>query len=295
MSTVKKIVNIHKNGSAVTEAACESGGFTTHTCTACGDSYVTDEIAALGHNYETVTVAATCTTGGYTSTTCTNCGVAEVYDQTEALGHDYVSVTVDPTETEGGYTSHTCANCGDSYADTYTAALGHSYTSVEADGYLVYTCGTCGDSYSEKLASALTYNKVTSLTSDNNYVITLYSGNKYYALSHENTQISVVQITVSNGVVTSEITEDLVWTYSGNKLSYKDGNTTYYLYAQSASGWWGWFGTPTLTLSTGSSSSVSFSNSKLKVGSYYLRYSSKNASLNRSATTTYLFQETDET
>ena len=68
--------------------------------------------------------------------------------------------------------------------------------------------------------------------------VTLYSGSKYYALSHENNNISVVQVTVSDGAITSEITEDLVWDYSNKKLSYEDNGTTYYLYAQS-NNWWG--------------------------------------------------------
>lgn len=205
--------------------------------------------------------------------------------------HVYESETVSATCTEEGFTVHTCAECGLSYTDGHTAALGHAYASVESNGYMVYTCQRCGDSYSEKIASV--YSKVSVFTSGKSHVITLVSGNKYYALSHKNNTLSAVQVTVSNNQITSEITEDLLWTYSGNKLSYVSNGTTYYLYAQSQNSWWGgwWGSTPTLTVSTSSSTTVSLTGSKVKVGSYYLRYSSQKISLSSSGTTANLFVE----
>ena len=234
--------------------------------------------------------APTCETAGYTTHTCANCGHSYVSDETAALGHAYEAVVTAPTCETAGYTTHTCANCGHSYVADQTAALGHSYTSVEENGYMVYTCA-CGHSYSEKLSS--TYTQVSAISNGEAYVITLYSDSKYYALSHAGNQISVVQVTVSDGVITSEITDDLVWNYADGKLSYEDNGTVYYMYAASSNSWWGnWFGSATLSLSTTNSSAVSFSSNKLKVGSsYYLRYSYGSVSLNRSATTAYLFVE----
>ena len=206
--------------------------------------------------------------------------------------HVYETSTQEATCTEAGSTIYTCSDCGYSYTDGYTDALGHSYTSAESSNYIVYTCERCGDSYSEKIAS--TYSKVTAFSSGNNYVITLVSGNKYYAVSHANNSISTVQVSVSNGQITSEISENLLWTYSDNKLSYKSGTTTYYLYASKSNNWWGnWWGSSsvTLSLSASGSSTVSFSNNRLKVGSYYLRYSNNSVSLNSSATTANLFVE----
>ena len=156
---------------------------------------------------------------------------------------------------------------------------------------MVYTCA-CGHSYSEKLEVEMSYVKVSSL-SNGQYVITLVSGNKYYALSHENNTISAVQVTVSGSEITSEITEDLIWTYENNKLCYESNGTTYYLHAQSSNSWWGWMSTPTLTVSTSNSTSVSIRNNKVKLGNYYLRYSNGTISLNRSGTTAGLFQGTE--
>ena len=322
----------HAYETVTVEATCTENGSDTHTCATCGDSYV-EEIAALGHSYETVAVDATCTENGSVTTTCATCGettvevieaeghayeavVTEatcteagcttytcaacgdsyVTDEIAALGHAYEAVVTEATCTEAGCTTNTCAACGDSYVAEQTAALGHSYTTEEVDGYLVYTCEHCGDTYSESVEVVYSYGKVTAFTSGENYVITVYSNRKYYALSHEGNTLSAVQVTVSNSEITSEITEDMVWTYSDSKLSYMDGDTTYYLYAGSSSGWGGWFGwgSAALSVSTTNSSTVSFSSSKLKVGSYYLRYSGGTIKADRSATTTYLFRETEE-
>ncbi len=233
---------------------------------------------------------------GYTAGTY----IGSVYYQGEKLGeitvtitgeHVYETETVNATCTQQGSTVHTCTECGISYTDGHTAALGHNYNSVEDNGYMVYTCERCGDSYSEKIASV--YGKVTAFASGKSHVITLVSGNKYYALSHKNNTISVVQVTVSNNQITSEITEDLLWTYSNNKLSYVSNGTTYYLYAKSNNSWWGnwWGSTPTLTLSTSDSTNVSLSNNKVKISNYYLRYSNQSISLNSNGTTANLFVE----
>ena len=275
----------HSYKTSYTAPTCTEEGNTTHTCAACGDKEI-EVIAALGHDYSTHIVAATCTEEGYTAHTCSVCGDSYVTDKVAALGHAYESAVTAATCTEKGYTTHICGNCGDSYADSYVQALGHSYECEESDGYLVYTC-VCGDTYSEKI-DTFTYTRVSSIKSGENYVITLYSGSRYYALSHADNKISVVQVSVSNKQITSEITEDMVWTYSNRRLSYQDGNKTYNLYAKTGSGW---NRTTTLTLSTSNYTSVSFSNSKLKLGSYYLRYSNGSVSLNRSATTTYFFVE----
>ena len=43
-------VHQHQYEAVVTEPTCTEGGFTTYTC-ACGDSYIADETAALGHDF----------------------------------------------------------------------------------------------------------------------------------------------------------------------------------------------------------------------------------------------------
>ena len=45
------VVAKHIYQSAVTEPDCENGGYTTYTCSRCGDSYTGDEVDALGHTH----------------------------------------------------------------------------------------------------------------------------------------------------------------------------------------------------------------------------------------------------
>ena len=200
--------------------------------------------------------------------------------------HSYVTTVVAPTCESQGYTERKCSECGISQKFDYTAALGHSYTHADADGYRTYTCVRCGDSYSEKLS--FTYSQVSAFTSGERFVITVKSGNKYYALSHSGNNISAVQVTVSSGKITSQITEDLLWSYEDGKLSYVSGDETYYLYTYT-SGWWGT--TTNLGISADDPGAISLSSSKLKIDSKYLRYSSSKFSVSSSGTTVYLFQE----
>ena len=140
----------HSYESVTVDPTCTEAGYTTYTCSVCGDTYA-EEIAALGHNYEVAVTAPDCVNGGYTTYTCCNCGDSYVADEVAALGHSYESVTVDPTCTEAGSITYTCA-CGDTYTEGI-AALGHNYEAdvTEPDcvtgGFTTYTCANCGDSY----------------------------------------------------------------------------------------------------------------------------------------------------
>ena len=228
------------------------------------------------------------TAGVYTATVSYEGAELGTVTVTVTSRHTYEIVTVEPTCTEGGYTCRVCTTCGVRYELSRTEALGHSYTETEADGLLIHTCTRCGDSYSEELIS---YTKVTSLASGSRYVVTLTSGGKTYALSHKNNSLSLVQVTVSDGKITSEITGELLWDYSSSKLRYTSGSKTYSLYASSS--WWGswWGSSATLSLSTSNSSNVSFSGSALKIGSYYLTYSNGSAALSSSAGTVSCYIE----
>lgn len=83
-------------------------------------------IDALGHEYESVVTDPTCTEKGYTTHTCTRCGHSYVDSYVDALGHDYKSVVTEATCTAQGYTTYTCSKCGDSYKSNYRSPLGHA-------------------------------------------------------------------------------------------------------------------------------------------------------------------------
>ena len=165
----------HDYKSVVTKPTCTEQGYTTYTCSICGDSYKGDYKDARGHlfvlgkclrcgeqdpdshthEYTETVVAPTCTTRGYTEHVC-SCGSSYKTDYTAALGHDYKNglcarcgakdpsahthdykaVVTAPTCTERGYTTYTCSVCGDSYKGSYVDPLGHDYKNG--------TCTRCG-------------------------------------------------------------------------------------------------------------------------------------------------------
>lgn len=197
--------------------------------------------------------------------------------------HHYTEETTAPaTCTESGTMTYTCAGCGDSYTETIPA-LGHDYVRTEQDGQYVYTCTRCGESYTEPIVTT-TYRSVSSISSGSSYVITVYSYGKYYALTHTGGALGVTAVTVSNGQIVSDVTDDMLWTYSGGKLGFTSGGANYYL---------GRYGYSSLSIST-SGSRASYSSSRLSLGGYYLRYSNGYFSLNwRSASTCYMFEQTN--
>ena len=117
----------HTYKAEVTEPDCTNNGYTTYTCS-CGDSYVTDEVAAGDHNYKATVTAPTCTKAGYTTYTC-SCGDSYVGNNVPASGHSYNAIVTAPTCTANGYTTYTCS-CGESYVTNEVATNGHSAVSV---------------------------------------------------------------------------------------------------------------------------------------------------------------------
>ncbi|MCD8197122.1 MAG: S-layer homology domain-containing protein [Lachnospiraceae bacterium] len=171
----------HDYTAYVTEPTCTEGGYTTHTCDNCGDSYIADYTEAHGHTFvaENITLP-TCNGAGVTQYTCTGCG--EHYLEAESAtghningeatcteasycldcgailalptGHNYEAVVTEPTCTEDGYTTYTCVNCGDSYIADETEHLRHDYVgesvilpSCDHAGVSLFTCSRCGDWY----------------------------------------------------------------------------------------------------------------------------------------------------
>ncbi len=147
----------------MTAPTCTAAGFTTYTCTRCGDSYTGDETDSLGHDWDEgrITVEPTETQPGVRTRTCTRCAQTKTEPIPE-LGHvhSYQAAVTAPTCTEPGFTTYTCA-CGDSYVDDEIPALGHDYeASVTAPtctepGFTTYTCTRCGDTYTDDETEAL--------------------------------------------------------------------------------------------------------------------------------------------
>ena len=69
----------HSYTKATTEATCLTSGYTTYTCE-CGDSYISDEVGALGHNmkaYEMI-LEPSCVEEGLEQSKCSRCDYTEI-------------------------------------------------------------------------------------------------------------------------------------------------------------------------------------------------------------------------
>ncbi len=144
----------HEYTAVVTDPTCTEQGYTTYTCSKCGDTYKGNYTAATGHSWDdgVVTKEPTETDVGIRKYTCGKCKTTrtEEIPRTDHV-HHYTDKVTPPTCTDQGYTTHTCDTCGDSYRDTYTAATGHSYgdwtqtaaPSCTKPGEKKRTCANC--------------------------------------------------------------------------------------------------------------------------------------------------------
>ena len=158
--------NGHNYTASVTAPNCTDKGYTTHTCSICGDNYKDDYKDALGHTnaapVEENKVEAGCTDAGkYESVVyCSVCN-AEVSREEAvipAAGHAYTDTVTGPNCVDQGYTTYTCTKCGDSYKSNYIDALGHTNGTpvIEGSEEVVY-CAVCGAELSRKPVGGVTY------------------------------------------------------------------------------------------------------------------------------------------
>lgn len=93
-------LNGHDYAETVTAPGCVTKGYTTHTCTFCGDVYTDNETAAAGHDYQTVEyIEAGCDYDGRETKECVNC-------------HDKVTETFKKTGHNDADGDKYCDNCG---------------------------------------------------------------------------------------------------------------------------------------------------------------------------------------
>ena len=162
---------VHTYESIITAPTCTTQGYTTHTCSDCGSSYIDSYTPALGHDlaFSQTQTAPTCEAEGTDLYCCTRCDYSE-QRSVASLGHSYASVITAPTCEDGGCTTHTCSRCGDTYTDSATAPLGHSYEAAvtaptcTVQGYSTHTCSRCGDTYVDTYTDVLGHDLVFSQT-----------------------------------------------------------------------------------------------------------------------------------
>ena len=97
------ISNGHSYTSKVTAPTCTIKGYTTHTCTSCGDTYTDAETSAIGHKMGAyvLTKQPTCTDKGTETSTCSRCTYTDT-KSVAATGHNYKD--------------NVCINCGNNKA-----------------------------------------------------------------------------------------------------------------------------------------------------------------------------------
>ena len=147
----------HEYEAVVTEPTCTEQGYTTYTCSICGDSYITDYKAALGHDsFEIKATSPTCTVEGKTAgMQCARCSlILKEQEVIAKLPHEYDGgiTTKAPTCISKGVKTYTCRNCDDFYTEELEM-IAHDYVGVvkaptcTEKGHTTYTCSYCSDSY----------------------------------------------------------------------------------------------------------------------------------------------------
>ena len=131
---------------AVTPPTCTEQGYTTSTCTVCGDSYVGDEVDALGHSYgEWVELTApVCDAEGKDRSTCTVCGENR-YRDTRISGDSGKIMISDPVA-EDFYQGKILMTIGDSLTNGTGVDSGERYHDLVAQelGMTTINSGTSG-------------------------------------------------------------------------------------------------------------------------------------------------------
>ncbi len=159
----------HAYGEEVTAPTCTEQGYTTHTCSKCGNSYKDTYTDATGHVETEIRddKAATCTEAGYTGDKYCKACDAKIEDgaQISTLGHGETELknAVEASCTAKGYTGDTyCKVCNQKIADGEEIAMAeHSWNegtvttepTADAEGVKTYTCTVCGNTKEEAIPS----------------------------------------------------------------------------------------------------------------------------------------------
>lgn len=154
------IVCEHNYKSVITPSSCTAEGYTTNTCSVCGDIYKSNPTGKLPHTLEeTKSVPPTCTEDGYIIKECIYCDysetiTAEIDESLKAKGHTEVNyAAIVPTCTTDGRTEGTmCSKCKEILSGLETVnALGHILvTELTSNGTVQTTyCIRGYDGYAE--------------------------------------------------------------------------------------------------------------------------------------------------
>ena len=160
----------HRYKSTVTAPTCTERGYTSHTCSVCGDSYKDAYTAALGHNYTyKVAAAPTTSANGKLTGTCSRCNSTTAITLPKLNTSDYTYSVVKAascTATGTGRYVWKTTTYGKYQFDVTLPKTDHSYKSTVTAptcterGYTTHTCSVCGDSYKDTYTAALGHDYV---------------------------------------------------------------------------------------------------------------------------------------
>ena len=140
------------DGVKIKDPDCTEKGEILHTCKRDPQHTYIEYIAANGHSWDAgVVTAPTCTAQGYTTYTCTECGETKKGNYTGVNPNNHkwnAGVVTQPTCTSRGYTTYTCTLCSETKIDNYVDAFGHTPGAAVQENVVSVTC-TTGGSYDE--------------------------------------------------------------------------------------------------------------------------------------------------
>ena len=203
----------HTYADTVTPPTCTEGGFTTHVCADCENTYTDTPTEPTGH---TPDEGPTC----LEDQLCVDCGIK----LSDRLGHNHVGeITQAPTCTEAGIRTYTCSRCPDTYDEAVdptghvpgdeatctthqlcsvcetilTEPLGHAYTALTVEptcdkqGHTLHTCSRCSSSYLDSLTAAKGHTPGEAATCTEPQTCTVCNALLAEALGHEYTAQTV--------------------------------------------------------------------------------------------------------
>ena len=125
------------------DATCTADGTKTAKCDYCDvTNTITDEGSALGHDYAAVVTAPTCTEAGYTTYTCSRCGDTYVGDEIPASGHTVGEWLTDAEN--HWHVCEDCAETVDKAAHIASDWIIDVEATATAAGYMHKECTVCG-------------------------------------------------------------------------------------------------------------------------------------------------------
>lgn len=227
--TVEKAEHSYK--SAVTDPTCTSGGYTTHTCSVCGDTYTDNETEAKGHNWSAWEQIAgdkhsrtcandanhveteSCSGGEATCEVKAECSVCKnEYGTLADHAWVYVATIKEANCFEAGSKSVKCSTC----EATETQAiekLTHNYVdgtcqncdAVQTNKNIVvatFNLGDDGAATHSDGSSATSYNEETT-----SYGLTITNATNFYTGARDATGNGAIKLGVSGKAASFKITD----------------------------------------------------------------------------------------